>query len=1151
MCVPAQDSLGSVHVGRADDITDDPESPTETQLPANVEPAVTNVVTRPGYTFNVRIFSSAGERVASGGSRVRSLRRLSPLRALRELSSRELAPDPVDTLDTEVGALTREHEGDTTPQTTTQPAPPAKRRRRFSPLTVCVVAATAVFALAGIGTPLFGTTVFADTGSLGSYSGYRDVLAGVGVQTEYQRDLVDDQMPNEILFGEAFRNGQFAAWNPYALGGGPLGSTPNQAIASPLSAPYWVLPGWLAPAYEKLLELICAIGGMVLFLRRLRLTRPAAWLGALVFAGSAFMVVWTGWPQTRVAALIPALFWAVECLAQRTRPREVALVALPVAAMMLGGFPAVAGYALVTAAVYYVVRLAGQYPDPFWRHWRALVVRSAAGGAGVLAGLGLVAWQLVPWLHYMNTVLVGNRAQDINKIIPPESLLTTIAPYALGTVSPAHLPNWFGGLQLIDAESYLGAAALILVVAAVALARTSRSLLPRGMWAALVATAGVWTAVIYFGGWPLWLLQHMSFLFSENFVGRARSVLGFLLATLAAVGFDALVRRGRARAGAPLLEPVLAAVPVGAVAGGAAPAGAVAAGAVADSAVVDGAVADGAVALPAGGPRRTGRAKAALAGPAAVAAPGVPRWLARQTWLPRYDWLIADGGHGFRRVYGTAVWTALVAGGIALYFPARHMAVAGDTKRGDTNGTDVSFLNARLLVGGLILVVAAACAAWLWFGPSGRDGRRRWLRRAAAGLLPLLIAGQSLAWVQSYYPRTDKDNFYPTTPTQTYLADHLGHDRYYGADGAIFGSVDVTADLRSFHGHGLLEQNFADLAESLPGEQFTIPATAILSDAEGGLTAVSPMLDRSAVSYYIAPPAIAPFGSLQSEPANGPTITLQPGQTVNLAIPVAGPLRGIGITPAPAGDVPAGPVSIRVRILDAAGHEVASNARSDSSPEAGQAWIVPLAAENVPAHAHLTAQVTVLGTDPVTVASHNGHPAVTTVAAVSDGLTLVYAQETTIYQRTRALPRAHWASATRVVPDSTDRISLEASGLLKPDEVVLNAAGPAASGQPATVTWVDDGLNQVVLDVSAQGAGYLVLDDAIQDGWRASIDGAPTTLLPADHAYVTVAVPAGHHTIRFWYPQPWSGPGPWISGLTVLLLLGCLGADRWWRRRYT
>jgi hypothetical protein len=977
------------------------------------------------------------------------------------------------------------------PAITSQPAttanqPVGKPRRRFSPLTVCVVVATLVFALAGIGSPLLGMTVFADTGSLSGYSGYRDVLAGVEVQTQYQRDLVDDQMPNEILFGTALRNGEFAAWNPYVLGGGPLGSTPNQAVASPLSLPYWVLPGWLAPAYEKLLELFVAIGGMVLFLRRLRLGRASAWIGGLVFGGSAFMVVWTGWPQTRVAALIPALFWAVESLAQRTRPREVALVALPVAGMLLGGFPAVAGYALVTAAIYLMARLSAERGRRFWRRWndwQPILARVAAAGAGVVAGVGLVAWQLVPWAEYMRTVLLEGRDQDVSKIIPVSSLLTTIAPYALGTVSPAHLPNWFGDLQLIDAESYLGGAALILAVTSIALARTSRSQLPKGAWAAIVGTALGWFVVIYAGGPPLWLLQHASFLFSDNFVGRARSVLGFLMAALTAVGFEALLQRRRERAGAAERPPA-------------------------------------------------------------------PKWLLASTWLPRHDWLVADGARGARRVYAYSVWGVLALGGLAIYlFAGRPLAQAADDKRADGASTDLSFLNSKLLIGMAIVAVAAGCAAWLWFGPTPTDRRGRWLRRAAAGLLPLLIAGQSLAWVESYYPRTDKNDFYPATPTQGYLAGHVGHNRYYGADGAIFGSVDMTVGLRSFHGHGLLDQRFADLVETLPGPQFSVPATAIISNPAAGLAAMSPMLDRAAVSYYTAPPSVAPFGSIRYESSNGPAITLQPGQTVNTPIPVNGPLRGVGFTPEPLGDVPAAPVSVRIRVLDPGGHLIAQNERSDAEPNPGAAWIVPLAAEDVGVNATLTAQITVLGPEPLTIASHNGRPALTAVAAVNDGLRLVYAQETTIYQRTRALDRAHWASAIRVVPDVKQRVDMIASGTLKPNEVVLDAAAPAPSGQPATVNWVDDGLNEETLDVNAQGSGYLVLDDAIQSGWKVTVDGAPANLIAADHAFVAVNVPAGHHAVRFWYPLPWSGPGPWITGFTILLLLGCMGGHRWWTHR--
>ena len=81
-------------------------------------------------------------------------------------------------------------------------------------------------------------------------------------------------------------------------------------------------------------------------------------LGGITFAGTGFMVAWLGFPQTRVAAFIPALFWVVERLIQERRARDAALVALPVAALLLGGFPSVAGYALLTAGSYAVVRLA-------------------------------------------------------------------------------------------------------------------------------------------------------------------------------------------------------------------------------------------------------------------------------------------------------------------------------------------------------------------------------------------------------------------------------------------------------------------------------------------------------------------------------------------------------------------------------------------------------------------------------------------------------------------------------------------------------------------------------------------------------------------------------------------------------------------------
>jgi len=40
--------------------------------------------------------------------------------------------------------------------------------------------------------------------------------------------------------------------------------------------------------------------------------------------------MWTNWPQTEVAACIPALFWATERLVQRARATDAVLIAIVV-----------------------------------------------------------------------------------------------------------------------------------------------------------------------------------------------------------------------------------------------------------------------------------------------------------------------------------------------------------------------------------------------------------------------------------------------------------------------------------------------------------------------------------------------------------------------------------------------------------------------------------------------------------------------------------------------------------------------------------------------------------------------------------------------------------------------------------------------------
>jgi hypothetical protein len=211
----------------------------------------------------------------------------------------------------------------------------------------------------------------------------------------------------------------------------------------------------------------------------------------------------------------------------------------------------------------------------------------------------------------------------------------------------------------------------------------------------------------------------------------------------------------------------------------------------------------------------------------------------------------------------------------------------------------------------------------------------------------------------------------------------------------------------------------------------------------------------------------------------------------------------------------------------------------------GRTFFVPVAADTVPAGTKLSVQVMLHTAVPAQLAGTAGSVAVSTVAGGDDGISLVHAGSSVIYQRQHALPRIRWASGTVVQPDAKARLETLSSGTLRPDQVVLNAPGPAADGRPATVTVNRDGTDEISTHVAAQGAGYLVVADADQVGWRATVDGRDAPLVPADQGVVAVPVPAGQHTVALHFAAPHGTLGKLISILTVLVLVAVLGWSGW------
>ena len=416
--------------------------------------------------------------------------------------------------------------------------------------TLAVGGLVVLFVLVPLAPALLGRGVLLDVGALSAWLPFRAEVGRdfAGIVT-CRRDTFDFYLPGIAEIKRSLFAGHFPTWAPYEVGGAPLASLPNHGALSPMSLPYFLLPLWLAPAYVKLLEFAVAIVGMVAFLRRLGLATVSGLVAGVVFAGSGFMIMWTNWPHTRVAALIPALFWALERLVQQVRARDVVLVGAVVASMLLGGFPAIVLFAHTLAAAYVVTRVLMLYRHRLRRAGQALL--AAAGG--VFLGVGLSAIQIIPFAADLAAFDFSNR-DETGSHLPLYTAFTMIDPYAVGTCVGG---RWFGEMIPIEAIGFIGAAALPLAAAAIVLRR--RAATDHVPTTFFVVAAAVLVTAIWLGGPVLAALQLLP-LWSTNFVGRAQSVFGFVAAVGVGVGVDRLLRGssdglGRTAPGPPAGTP--------------------------------------------------------------------------------------------------------------------------------------------------------------------------------------------------------------------------------------------------------------------------------------------------------------------------------------------------------------------------------------------------------------------------------------------------------------------------------------------------------------------------------------------------------------------------------------------------------------------
>jgi uncharacterized membrane protein YfhO len=124
-----------------------------------------------------------------------------------------------------------------------------------------------------------------------------------------------------------------------------------------------------------------------------------------------------------------------------------------------------------------------------------------------------------------------------------------------------------------------------------------------------------------------------------------------------------------------------------------------------------------------------------------------------------------------------------------------------------------------------------------------------------------------------------------------------------------------------------------------------------------------------------------------------------------------------------------------------------------------------------------------------------------------------------------------------VKPEPDSYFRLADPGFDPRNEIVLSE-GEALSDTTDSVgraSFIERRPDRIELEVEAAQSGYVVLVEAYEAGWRASVDGLPVPVRRANVLFRAVPVPAGRHRVVLRYAPLSVSLGLATSGITMLV----------------
>jgi len=218
-------------------------------------------------------------------------------------------------------------------------------------------------------------------------------------------------------------------WDPYDAYGRPFAASQQTQPFFPLTLAVASDPSPRTYDWFIVARLLCGGIFAALFVLWWGGRFPAFAAGAaLMFSG--YYQLHLSMPHLSVDVMIPALLWCAEWLARRAGPASIATTGVVTALAALGGMPESLVVAIVTTALYFVVRTAFD--------GRFSLLRAAPLACGMAIGAAIAGVALVPLAELLRFAFDTHRTAgippglDANGVRVWRSLMVQVAPLAFG-----------------------------------------------------------------------------------------------------------------------------------------------------------------------------------------------------------------------------------------------------------------------------------------------------------------------------------------------------------------------------------------------------------------------------------------------------------------------------------------------------------------------------------------------------------------------------------------------------------------------------------------------------------------------------------------------------------------------------------------------